>query len=264
MDTQKDITSIASSTNTAGFSFFVLKTERLTSALYLVTSLLSDNEPLKWRLRENALQVLTDIKQVSTEELNNGDQTFVFYKNIDLDTFRRDVSDIISLLTISLDSGTVSTMNLALLKGEYQVLAQSVSDTIGRSMQAFVLSGYHTHETLPHPETGNVALPRLSDISFPTARQTLPPSHPLEDKRQASVRPAKVISEDNESVVKNERQDKIKSFLKDKGWVSIKDISTIVPECSVKTVQRDLSLLVDRGVLKKKGDRRWSRYALVV
>lgn len=264
MDTSKDITTINSALKSGGFSFFVLKTERLTSALYLVTSLLSDNEPLKWKLRENALQVLTDIKQVSTEEFANGDQTFVFYKNIDLDAFRRDVDDILSLLAVSLNSGTVSTMNLALLKSEYETLAQNISSTIDRSMQAFVLSGYNSHDPLPLTESKNVSLSQISDSRLLDNLPTSSAGRSAEDKRHAPSRSVTAISEDNESVTKNERQDKIKTFLKDKGWVSIKDISTILPECSVKTVQRDLSVLVDRGVLKKKGDRRWSRYALVV
>ena len=52
------------------------------------------------------------------------------------------------------------------------------------------------------------------------------------------------------------------SFLKGKDWTSIKDITDAIEGCSTKTIQRELADLVHQGVLKKKGDRRWSRYLL--
>ena len=35
------------------------KVQKLTSALYLVTSFLSDSDPLKWKLRDKSLEVLS-------------------------------------------------------------------------------------------------------------------------------------------------------------------------------------------------------------
>jgi len=44
------------------FSLLCLKrTERLSAALYMVTGLIPDAEPLKWRLREKTLVLLTDM-----------------------------------------------------------------------------------------------------------------------------------------------------------------------------------------------------------
>jgi hypothetical protein len=44
--------------------------------------------------------------------------------------------------------------------------------------------------------------------------------------------------------------------------VSIKDIARSFDGMSEKTIQRDLVVLVTQGVLKKEGDRRWSRYSV--
>ena len=63
-------------------------------------------------------------------------------------------------------------------------------------------------------------------------------------------------------VAKDSRRSLIVSFLKGKDWTSIKDITEAIDGCSAKTIQRELSDLVHQGVLKKKGDRRWSRYLL--
>ena len=41
--------------------YLSLKVQKLTQAIYLVTSLITDNEPIKWRLREEALDILSDM-----------------------------------------------------------------------------------------------------------------------------------------------------------------------------------------------------------
>jgi hypothetical protein len=42
----------------------------------------------------------------------------------------------------------------------------------------------------------------------------------------------------------------------------MKDFVKVIPECSEKTIQRELLDLVGKGVLKKEGERRWSTYSL--
>ncbi|MEK7612577.1 MAG: hypothetical protein AAB449_00295 [Patescibacteria group bacterium] len=44
---------------------------------------------------------------------------------------------------------------------------------------------------------------------------------------------------------------------------SIKDIVKIVTDCSEKTIQRELGYLIDQGLIKKEGERRWSVYVAV-
>ena len=47
------------------------------------------------------------------------------------------------------------------------------------------------------------------------------------------------------------------------GNETIKDIIQILPEVSEKTLQRDLSLLADKRLIKKTGERRWARYSVL-
>lgn len=57
-----------------------------------------------------------------------------------------------------------------------------------------------------------------------------------------------------------ERMGQILDFvLKNKG-VSIKDVARVVQGCSEKTIQRELSVLIQQGAIKKVGERRWSLY----
>ena len=67
----------------------------------------------------------------------------------------------------------------------------------------------------------------------------------------------------NGNIVQEERQKIILQFIKDSnGNVNIKDISPSIKGCSGKTLQRDLIYLMQKGMIKKTGERRWSRYFL--
>lgn len=61
---------------------------------------------------------------------------------------------------------------------------------------------------------------------------------------------------------KNDRQQFIIEIIKEIGESSIKDISDNIKDCSEKTIQRELNTLIYDGVLKKIGERRWSKYIL--
>jgi len=86
----------------------------------------------------------------------------------------------------------------------------------------------------------------------------------MSPKEQKSVPYQKLshLPHKSREVAKDSRRSLILSFLKGRDWTSIKDISEAIGGCSSKTIQRELSDLVQQGVLKKKGDRRWSRYLL--
>jgi Fic family protein len=66
-----------------------------------------------------------------------------------------------------------------------------------------------------------------------------------------------------QSVNTNNRKEMILNIIKQNKEVTIRDITSVITDCSEKTIQRDLSALVASGVLKREGERRWSKYALV-
>jgi predicted HTH transcriptional regulator len=45
--------------------------------------------------------------------------------------------------------------------------------------------------------------------------------------------------------------------------VSIKDIAVRIRGCSEKTIQRELNSLLEDNIIKRIGEKRWSRYILV-
>lgn len=59
-----------------------------------------------------------------------------------------------------------------------------------------------------------------------------------------------------------DRRQRIKTILEAKGEASIKDIADIVTDVSEKTIQRELQAMIEDNVVKRHGERRWSRYSL--
>lgn len=59
------------------------------------------------------------------------------------------------------------------------------------------------------------------------------------------------------------RKTTILNFIKQNKEVAIKDIVLYIGDCSEKTIQRELNDLITESLIKKVGDRRWSRYSLI-
>jgi DeoR/GlpR family transcriptional regulator of sugar metabolism len=63
-------------------------------------------------------------------------------------------------------------------------------------------------------------------------------------------------------VKKTQRQGAILNVLKGQSNLTVKDFSRVIKDCSEKTIQRELIELVEKGIVKRDGERRWSRYSL--
>lgn len=71
-------------------------------------------------------------------------------------------------------------------------------------------------------------------------------------------------TEENQNEIVRDRKDRIRDVLRNKGQVSIKDISDIIRDVSEKSIQRDLNFMIENGEVLRTGKKRWSLYALSV
>lgn len=90
------------------------KSERLVTALYLVTDLMNDNEPIKHGLRKNAVALLSSMNALA--QLDVKDRVIEFKMSL------KAVTEIISLLHVSVTTGIVSEMNGQLLMDGFRSL----------------------------------------------------------------------------------------------------------------------------------------------
>ncbi|HBH71253.1 MAG: hypothetical protein UU88_C0006G0005 [Parcubacteria group bacterium GW2011_GWC1_42_11] len=283
MDYKKDIkdNAVMSHSNQGGMEVFGIRTskkcERLATAIYLVTNFLSDTEPMRSRLRTLSLELVRDASFIK-----NGSQTVE--ANV-LESLRSNVTETLSLFELAFVAGLVSEMNFVILKREYASLRDSIDiKKASRESRTDTILGDNFFGT-PNQEIRSDLknLSPRSDLYISSATTTAPFSKghsigqtntSMSDRntkgqsvasRQAV--PLTMLAQTPKpkipnSVTKEARRSRILKLIKDNREVTIKDIVMHFPDVSEKTIQRELVAMSDSGVLKKIGDRRWSRYAL--
>ena len=88
------------------YDYIVERLQKLTEALYRVTDLFSDKEPLKWSLRDNAIELYSKLTSIRRNSSNF--QDVIEYAN-----------RIIRILEIASTGTIVSSMNFDILRKEY-------------------------------------------------------------------------------------------------------------------------------------------------
>lgn len=61
----------------------------------------------------------------------------------------------------------------------------------------------------------------------------------------------------------SDRMSLILELVRKRKSISIKEIASVIKGCSEKTIQRELNLLIERGLIRREGERRWSVYVPV-
>jgi hypothetical protein len=196
------------------------------------------------------------------------------------------ISEIMSFLDIASAVNIVSEMNYNILKKEFLELDQSIKESLGeiKTNKQIDLAEFLKEELNSYPDSHPVS-PLLKEGS----KEKISIGHPSSTRigvqkgstlmkalsgiktssgliNRQNIKPKSNM--DNFVVLKKQRQNEISSFLqKNGGSASITDIKNGVfgslISCSEKTLQRELVSMVKNGVLKKTGEKRWSRYFFV-
>lgn len=277
----KDILSVFE--DDSDLAFIYKKTERICAALYVVTNLFPSAESLKSRIRDLSSGLLSLILSL------NG-KFFVAGKESPLSAKKR-ITEILSLCGIANVSGTMSDMNYAVLKRELESLMEllkSKEKSESENILKFSESLFDVKKEDSSAEfravTENAGDKRkefetrhsIKDDVFYNKKITLKDVLDSREQREASgkiqdAQPKNIKDKDEEGerekkkaieIKKNKRIGVIINILKKKKEITVKDISSLVSDCSEKTLQRELLALVEDGVLKKEGERRWSKYSL--
>lgn len=229
----------------ASFVFAFKKTEKLASAVYMITNLFSDNEPMKWTLRKKVSELLSftlGYKDIKDSNLND----FAY-------TARTRVLEVVSMLEVSFRAGLISQMNFSIIKQEFSNLSEvfSVPVTHNKEGQFDGISKnfFDVQDKRSHPYAGrDISGDRSENQGLHNSL-----SH-VKDNNNLS---------DNFVFKRSNRQNIILGLLKKKKELTIKDIALVIKDCSEKTIQRELISFIEAGVLKRTGERRWSKYSLV-
>ena len=63
------LNSLAPTQQGGHFSYLYKKTEKLVTAVYMITNFIKDNEPLKWKFRDNSIKASLKISLISAEPI---------------------------------------------------------------------------------------------------------------------------------------------------------------------------------------------------
>jgi hypothetical protein len=227
------------------------KTEKITAALYLVSGLLKDEEPIKWELRDRGIDLLSS--SFSASNSLPGD------KNAVIQSLFTAALETLSLLNVAKISNLISDMNHRLLVHEIDNVVGLLRDRLAESAEN---AGYVLSESF-------FKTPDLFSTGFRLGNKTIGqkgsgyskghnPSFSDLDHTKEGVSKGHDLGSDK----KLQRQETIVSVLKTQSNLTIKDFAKVIRDCSEKTIQRELIELVNKGIVKKDGERRWSRYSL--
>ncbi len=239
--------------------FMFKRLEKLSSAIYIVTDLVSDNEPLKWKLRQISLSLLSD---TSGYKLNISENVY----------------KMISFLDIALAGNIVSEMNGSVLKYEFEGLIKVVEnikkeDVIGKlflyekNENSVLEEGKPKESYKGHLDTNVLYKTKTNANKTILKRQQRKfPSNTKGHKGSSFAEFVEFTGTGDGIKSKNNKQTRritILDTVRKKNYINVKDISVLISGCSEKTLQRELISMVKDKILKKHGEKRWSKYSLL-
>ncbi len=227
------------------------RTGKFVTALYMVTNYMEDNEAIKTRLRTLGVDL---VSQVSFAEKSSS-----FDRGVSLAEASLVLSEIETLFSIAGSVALISEMNTT-------ILLNACSDL----KNAFEVNG-STSFGLPTIDraTGSFVITKemLSDVgeakeNTHTKNLSLVERKPVVSKKEVEEKALQKTQNQKPKAVRNNRTEEVLKVVRLKGEVSVKDICENISDCSEKTIQRELLSLVEKGLLKKTGEKRWSKYSL--
>ncbi len=209
------------------------KGQKISAAVYLVTAHIPENDPIRHAIRMHAVTLSqAALLPLQTE----GKQSAIKAVTEALISMQ-------SLLGTLLLGGLISEKNYAVLKSEIGFFIRSLELDTAPVREGAEL----THEFFSVPE--KAPAPAIKD-TFVLPKGQLVKSFSIN-------RTSNSIAVND---YKKDRSQEIISFINSKKVTSIKDISSIFPQVSEKTIQRELNRLLTAGKIKKRGNKRWSMY----
>ena len=246
-------------------SFILKKTEKIVTAIYMVTDFMPESEPLRLELRTSAIFLLSKTRLLS-KKATEPDYIIV-------DDLKYGAEGACSFLNLAVTIGLVSNMNGNILINELEKVSKELQN-LYNDRQVSVAT---------HPGYANIILTEnMFDVPFQNVPKIDVRDNGHSNKGQEKTETVLYKKQENiqidqplnkvqkESAAKTSglglkiaRRNDVLNIVKAKGQVSVKDIILMLKDVSEKTIQRELFALVKEGVLKKEGEKRWSVYKLV-
>jgi len=212
--------------------FCFLKSEKIAHVLSFLTDTVSPSaaEALR-KICDDALDLPSTIVHFSAGE-------------VDAQVLLADIFALLSGVRLAGARGSIAPENAIIIAQEYEALAEKIAASVH-------LSPFASAEDFVVPVIGH------QETVFPTSPPRLAGPTPFPTKLHLKDNKGQILPH---SQGQKERLARILDFVLKNKRVSIKEISSVVRECSEKTIQRELTVLIQQGLVQRVGERRWSFY----
>lgn len=247
------------------FSISYSKSDKLITALYMVTDIIDKGEPIRNKLRTLGAEIISDIHLI--EQNHEG---YIALSNISTR-----ISEIVSFLNIASAMNFISEMNSSILKKEFMELKSSIQQYIDKKPMWLAEFSLESKSTSKNFEKQYLSAQTV--IGQAKSQKEIPQTRIGVQKGSTLMKALGGVSmsdtetnprnQDAFNLLKKQRRNDIVKIIKDNGGnVTISDIKNkaigSLVSCGEKTLQRELVSMVKDSILKKTGEKRWSKYFL--
>lgn len=261
--------------------FMAKKAHKIMSALYILTELLPDHEPLRADTRKKSSRMVSLIFHALSQPMHRRTEYISKGQNL--------LEQSLCLLETMQMVGYISEMNAEIVSTEIYKLQERLSGYFKESLLAQKRLQANTgrkelvfeddffgsddmqviQKSIPNHITRGEEAQRgerkISTISPRETREGAENKDPdVKDttKRQDKVKDTSIAGQIKDN--KEERHEAIIDVLMRKREAQLPEICEECTGYSSKTIQRDLKELIKKGLVVRRGDRRWSVYSLFV
>lgn len=272
------------------------KAIKIATAIYMITDIMSEKEPLKWHLRTCAVSLLEADSRNIKSIIERTIDILIIAKiaravsPMNADVLEEELKLLLSQSDCDIEEGDINVklfqkdffevkLELDSPKTETKPFAQNKEEVIKENIislkddQPIIVKDRTNAETAKTSTTIDYNHPQTkTEAELEIARQVERPATTLipQGIKSAFSPRISLLDEDilERKVIgvdpKASRKETILKIIKEKDNCSIKDISNKLPNVSEKTIQRELISMIEEGVISRMGDRRWSTYSIGV
>ncbi len=246
------------------------KSNKLIAALYMVTDIIDNGEPLKNKLRTLGTEIISDIHSIPIQATSK-------------------IVQVISFLDLASTIKLISEMNHNILKIEFLKLEQSIKEhgkVKSTWLEDFLVNSPDTNLDTTDSERSVLKDNQRQYLGHQSSLRTIQEktrigvqkggtlmkalSDKIGHKAKFNTLDLNLRSPHFDMLKKQRREEIVRIVETSENGLTITDIKNIaqghssqvraIISCSEKTLQRELVSMVKDGVLDKKGEKRWSRY----
>ena len=219
------------------------RAERIVAGVILLTNHLSREDELYRSTRKVSLALLPILLDLKDEMRS--------LTSSKMREFHGALRHLISLLKMLVFSGSVSVQN-----------ADAVTNAL-EELNTFVIASARSNLSeslqLSKEDFADPRVPYKGHLKDIRDRTRIRDIKSIKDMTTTST--AQTLASDDPNVL-GTRGAAIVNILKVGGELNLPDIAAHLPEYGEKTIQRELTALIDRGVVRRVGLKRWSKYSL--